>query len=348
MKVAYFTGLRKLEVCDEPDPKLEQPDHALLRIDRVGICRSDVHYYLHGSIAEQRVEYPASLGHECSGTVLEVGSAVEKLRPGDRVAVDPAVVCGTCDQCRAGRMNTCRKLQFMGSPGQAPGAAAEYRVLPAANCLPIPPQMTLDQAVLIEPLSVGLYAVRLGEVYPAARVAVLGVGPIGLSVLLCAKAGNPCTVYATDLLDERLNAARRLGADWTGNPQREDVAAAIAREEPRGLDVVFECSGDPECIDQGQRLLTPGGMLVLLGIPDPPKVSFDVHLMRRRELSFRNVRRQKGCVAPAIRLVGEGHLDPDPMLTHHFPLEQIHDAFELVTEYRDGVIKAVLALSPAV
>ena len=213
MKVAYFTGLRQLEIREEEKPSLDGENDVLVRIERVGVCGSDVHYYARGGIGDQRLDYPATLGHECAGTVEEVGPAVTGLGIGSRVAIDPAIVCGECDQCRVGRVNTCRKLQFMGCPGEAPGAVAEYRVLPAGNCLAIPDTMTLDQAVLVEPLSVGLHAVHLGEVYPAARIAVFGTGPIGLGVMLCAKAAAPCTTYATDLLDERLTVAEKLGAD---------------------------------------------------------------------------------------------------------------------------------------
>jgi len=381
VKAAYFTGLRQLQIRDAPEPKLQRPDQVLLRIDRVGVCGSDVHYYLNGRIGDQILQYPATLGHECAGTVVEVGTAVDRVRPADRVAVDPAIVCGQCDQCRAGRPNTCRKLQFLGCPGEAPGAAAEYRVLPAENCFPIPQGMTLDQAVLAEPLSVGLYAVRLIGDCPNFRgagdcpdfragdcpdfraakmglsplvggnrevhLAIFGAGPIGLSVLLCAKARVPCRAYVTDLLDDRLEVARRCGADWTGNAKSDDVVAAIAGQEPQGLDLVFECSGDPACIDQAQRLLTPGGTLVLVGIPPVEQVGFDPHVMRRKELTFQNVRRQIGCVAPVLGMIGRGEIDTGPLLTHHFPLERIREAFELVAGYRDGVIKAVIALSPA-
>lgn len=347
MKVAYFTGLRKVEIADAPPPRLVRPEDVLLRIDRVGVCGSDVHYYAHGRIGDQVVRYPATLGHECAGTVLEVGAAVQSLTAGDRVAVDPATVCGTCDQCRAGRPNTCRKLQFMGCPGETPGAVAELHVVPATTCFPIPASMSLDHATLIEPLSIGLYAVRLGGMSPGAKIAVLGAGPIGLSVLLSAKAAACSTAYVTDLLDERLEAARRCGADWTGNARRDQPTEAIVQREPQGLDLVLECSGDPACIDQGQQLLAPGGTLVLVGIPPADSVSFDPHRMRRMELTMKSVRRQKDCVAPAIELVGRGQIDPEPLLTHHFPLERIHEAFELVAGYRDGVIKAILHLTNA-
>ncbi len=345
MKVAYFTALRRIELRDEPTPTIDQPEQVLVRIDRLGVCGSDVHYYAQGGIGLQRVAFPATLGHECAGTIVEVGSEVTRLKPGDRVAIDPAFACGTCDQCRVGRQHTCRNLRFMGCPGQAPGAAAELAVLPAANCLPVPDAVSLDMAVLAEPLSIGLHAVRLGEVYPAARIAILGSGPIGLSVLLCAKVQAPCTIYATDLLESRVELARQCGADLALNASQADAVATIAQHEPFGLDLVFECSGDPACMDHAAALLTPGGTLVQVGIPPAPRVEIDPHAFRVKELSVRNVRRQKGCVAPVIRMMAEGHIDAAPLVTHHFPLSQIGDAFELVADYRDGVVKAMVDVS---
>ena len=345
MKAAYFTGLKKLEIVELPEPKLSRPDNVLLRIDRVGVCGSDVHYYRDGRIGETELIYPATVGHECAGTVIEAGAEVAHLRPGDRVTVDPAMVCGTCDQCRMGRPNTCRHLQFMGAPGQAPGAVAEYRVVPAANCFPIPNGMTLDEAALVEPLSVGLHAVRLGDMREAARIVIIGAGPIGLSVLLCAKATAACTVYVTDLLDKRVEVARRCGADWAGNAKHGEAIAAILRQEPQGVDLVFECAGDPLCVDEAQKLLAPGGTLVMVGTPPTDRVIFNVHRMRRKELTFKNVRRQRGCVAPVIEMIAAGRIDPKPLLTHRFPLEQIAEAFDLVDTYRDGVVKAVIEIS---
>ncbi len=344
MRAAYLTGLRQLEVREEPEPAIERPGDARVRIDRVGVCGSDVHYYTEGRIGPQVCRFPVTVGHECSGTVMEVGPAVEGLKPGDRVAVDPALVCGTCDQCQAGRRNTCRNIWFMGSPGQAPGAAAEYRIVPGENCLTIPDSVSLDQAALAEPLTIGMHAVRLAELYPGARVAVLGSGPIGLSVLVCARASAPVAVYVTDPIAGRRAVAEAYGADWTGSP--DEVAATIAEREPRGLDAVFECSGDPSCIGQAAELLTPGGRLMLVGIPPTPEVSVDVHTMRTKELVLQNVRRQKGCIAPVIRSIAQGLVDTRPMLTHHFPLEAIGEAFELVAGYRDGVIKAMLRVGP--
>jgi L-iditol 2-dehydrogenase len=344
MKIACFTALRKLEVTETPTPQLQRPDEVLVHIQRVGVCGSDVHYYTHGRIGDQIVKYPATVGHECAGSVVEVGSAVQGLHAGDPVAIEPAFSCGQCDQCRAGRENTCRKLQFMGSPGEQPGAVAEYRVLPAPNCLPVPADLDLDLATLVEPLAIGLHAVHLAAPRPGAKMAILGSGPIGLSVLLCARGLGPVTAYVSDLLDCRLEAARQCGAQWTGNPRHDDVVREIAAREPLGLDIVFECSGDPACIDQAISLLGPGGTLLLVGIPAVQRVEFDVHVMRRKELTFKSVRRQRGCAAPVIEMIASGQIDPRPLVTHHFPLARIQDAFELVAGYGDGVIKAMVVL----
>jgi L-iditol 2-dehydrogenase len=345
MKAAHFTALRKIELADVPEPVLQRPDDVLLQIDRVGVCGSDVHYYLEGRIGNQVLHYPATLGHECSGTVLETGPAVQRLQPGDRVAVDPAFPCGECDQCLSGRAHTCRRLRFMGNPGEAPGAAAERRVAPAACCAVIPTSMTLDEAMLVEPLSIGLHAVRLSQLASGMKIAILGAGPIGLSVLLCAKATAGCAAWVTDLLDERLSVARLCGADAVLNPRQVDVVAAIGQSEPKGLDLVFECSGDPACLDQGQSVLGPGGTLMMVGIPPVDAVAFDPHRMRRSELRFQAVRRQNGCVVPVIELIAQRRLDPSPLLTHHFAFPEIAAAFELVAGYRDGVVKAVVDFS---
>jgi L-iditol 2-dehydrogenase len=356
MKVAFFTALRRIELADVPEPVLQRPEDVLLRIDRVGVCGSDVHYYLEGGIGGAKIKYPATLGHECSGTVLAIGSAVRTLRPGDRVAIDPAFPCWDCDQCRSSRFHTCRHLQFMGSPGEAPGAVAERYVAPAACCVKIPDTISLDEAMLAEPLSVGLHTVRLSQLkkshLPLAAepttVAILGSGPIGLSVLLCAKAIAGCKAIVTDLLDERLAVAGRCGADVVLNPKSCDVAAGISRLESNGLDIVFECSGDPACVEQGQRLLRPGGTLMMVGIQPVGLVTFDPHHARRQELRFQSVRRQNQCVEPIIDMIAERRIDPSPLITHRFPLEEISAAFELVAGYRDGVIKAVIDVSSAV
>lgn len=344
MKVAYFTELRTIVINEEPEPGPPGPREVLVRIRRVGVCGSDVHYYLEGKIGDQILPYPATLGHECAGTVVAVGSEVRDLVPGMDVAIDPAFSCGQCDQCRSGRPHTCRNLRFMGAPGEAPGAAAEFRLVPAENCFPVPQGLSLEEAVLAEPLSIALHAIRLGGVTPGMRVGVIGCGPIGLGILAVLRHAGAGPLYASEPLAYRREVAVALGCRKTIDPRRQNVRDSILEEEPRGLDVVFECSGDPDVIDVAQEILTPGGTLVIVGIPTQPLVSFNIHRMRRVELTFRNVRRQVGCMKPALTALALGHVPSKLFLTHVFPLGRIGEAFETVAQYADGVVKALVDL----
>lgn len=345
MKAALLTRLREIEVRDVPEPQLTGPRDVLLRIDAVGVCGSDVHYYKTGRIGTAVVNYPFVMGHECAGTVMQTGADVRGLKPGQRVAIDPLVACGGCDQCVAGRPNTCRNQRFLGQPGELSGSLAEYVVLPQESCYPVPESMSPAQAAMVEPLSIGIHAQRLSQVKAGSTIAILGSGPIGLSVLLACRAAADCTAYMTDLIDERLKMAGRLGAAWTGNPRRIDVLQAIGTAEPAGMDFVFECAGEQETLNQAVDLLKPGGALVIVGIPEVDEVSFPVHTLRRKEITIKNVRRQNHCMAPAIELVSSGRINIDPLITHHFPLQDTGSAFEMVSVYHDGVIKAMIHIA---
>ena len=345
MKAVYLTGLRQMEVGQAPTPRLSGASDVLLRVDTLGVCGSDIHYYTQGRIGPQAAPFPLILGHELAASVMEVGAGVSGLHIGQRVAVDPLIPCGACDQCRAGRQHTCRKQKFLGNPGQAPGALVEYLVMPATCCSPVPDSLSDDEAAVVEPLSIGVYAAQMAQLAPGARVGIVGSGPIGLCTLLAIRARNEATVYVTDLVDERLAVARACGAAWTGNPRRENVVAAIQHLEPLGLDAVFECAGEQDALDQGVELLKPGGALLVIGIPEVDRISFNHSLMRRNELRILNVRRQNACVEPAIELIASGRANVRPLITHHFQMEEAARAFELVSARTNGVLKAIIRLS---
>jgi len=343
MQAMKLTGTRQMEMRDVPPPALARETDVLIKMARVGVCGSDVHYFAEGGIGSQRVEYPWTVGHEGAGVVGRVGTAVTRVKPGDRIAFDPASPCGGCDQCLAGRPHTCRDLKFLGCPQQAEGCLAQLLVMPERSCYPIPGGMTFEEAAIVEPLSIGVYALTLSGLPPGADVGILGAGPIGLSVLLPARAQGAGRIYVTDKRDARLEMARRAGADWAGNPDTEDVVGAIKSREPGLLDAVFECSGAQEAMDQGIEMLKPGGKLVLVGIPgDRNRVSFDINLLRRKEICIQNVRRQNGCVQRAIDMIAHREIDVGVMVTHRFPFARTPEAFDLVADYRDGVVKAMI------
>lgn len=346
MKAVYLTGLRQMELRPSAVPSLQKPTDVLLRVDTLGVCGSDIHYYTQGRIGTQTAPFPFLVGHEISATVREVGAAVTGLKPGQRVAVDPLVACGECDQCLMGRKHTCRHQLFLGSAGQLPGALVEYLTMPAACCFPVPDALSDDESALVEPLSIGVYAAQLAGLAAGARVGIVGSGPIGLCTLLALRARVPgVAAYVTDLVDERLAVARACGARWTGNPRREDVTAAIRQLEPLGMDAVFECAGEQGAIDQGVNLLKPGCTLLVIGIPEVDRISFNINLLRRHELRIINVRRQNECVPAAIELISTRQVNVQPLITHHFAMEDAGRAFELVSRRADGVVKAIIRIS---
>ena len=345
MKAFVLTGLKKMAQREVPTPRIINDDDVLLRVAVVGVCGSDVHYYTSGRIGSQVVSYPFTVGHECAAMVEEVGRGVTRVRPGDRVAIEPARSCWACDQCLNGRPHTCRQLRFLGCPGQAEGCLSEFIVMPETSCFSIPESMTLEQAALSEPLSIGVYAAKLSEIGAGARIGILGSGPIGLSVLLAARAAGAGAVYMTDRLDARVQTARSAGAEWAGNSASEDVVAAITTAEPLLLDTVFECCGRQEAVDQAVALLKPGGKLMMVGIPAVDRISLTIDLARRKELCFQNVRRQNHCLQEALRLIMDRSAPVDFMVTHRFAFKDTPAAFELVEGYRDGVIKAMVTVA---
>jgi L-iditol 2-dehydrogenase len=343
MKAVLLTSLRHMEFTDLPDPQIESDYDVLLKIEAVGVCGSDVHYYETGRIGSQIIEYPFIIGHECSATVRAVGSSVARVKVGDPVVIDPAIPCHQCDQCRKGRENTCDNVKFLGSPGLL-GCLCEYMVMPEECCYPTGGAITLEQAALCEPFSIGTYTVERSDLAEGAKIAILGTGPIGLSVLLATQVKKAGKIYVTDKIEARLQAARGAGADWAANPNKTDIVNDILAAEPLGLDVVFECCGQQEALDQSFDLLGAGGLLVMVGTARQDTVSFSVDKFRRKELSIKYIRRQNHCVQAAMDLIGSGQADPDFMITHRFALEQTVEAFDLVAEYGDGVIKAMISI----
>ena len=342
MKSFKLSALHTLELREVPAPTLQQDTDVLIKMGAVGVCGSDLHYYTTGRIGDQVVEYPFAVGHECAGTVLEVGSQVSTVAEGDRVAIEPSLSCGTCDQCRTGRENTCRHNLFLGCPGQVEGALSELLVMPETNVFRVADDFDFGAATFSEPLAIGVYTVQQSALEREHAIGILGMGPIGHSVMLPAVDMGCRAIYCTDKVDYRCQAACEAGATWAGNPSREDVVAEILAREPAGLDIVYECCGQQEALDQAIELLKPGGLLMIVGIPECDTVNFPPHLMRRKELTMMNVRRQRGCVPAALELIARHQAKVNNLLTHHFAFAETEAAFDLVEHKRDGVIKAII------
>jgi len=342
MKAMMLTGIRKMELREIPEPEIVKPDDVLIRMLVSGICGSDIHYYTQGQIGSQVVSYPFSVGHEGSGMVVKTGSAAGRVKPGDIVAIEPAMPCHECDQCLSGRQHTCRKSRFLGCPGQAEGCLREYIVLPESSCIPLPQELVPDHGAISEPLAIGVYSVRKAFRTQGLDIGILGFGPIGMSVMLALKAEGAGRIMVSEKIDARLAIAGKEGAVSLINPLRESVRERIAREAPLGLDIVFECCGQQDAMDDAVKILKPGGRLIVVGIPEFENWSVNVEDTRRKEISVQFIRRQVDCVETAIELMRTGRADTGNMVTHRFRLEQAKEAFDMVAAYRDGVMKAMI------
>lgn len=342
MKAMMLTAAGCMEMFEIPEPYLTNSKEVKIKMAVLGVCGSDIHYYMRGRIGSQLVQYPFPVGHEGAGVVVEVGSEVKRVKPGDNIAIDPAMPCRQCDQCLSGRPHTCRKLRFLGCPGQADGCLKEYIIMPEESCFPLYPGQSLDEGAISEPLSIGVYAIKRSIPMTNAKIGILGFGPIGMSVMLSAKAQGAKSIYVTDKINSRLRLAQNENAAWTGNPDKTDIFEAIKSLEPLLLDVVFECCGKQEAVDQAIDLLKPGGKLMLIGIPEFDRWSFPVDKTRHKEITIQNVRRQVDCVQLSLDYMQKGQIKVRNMISHRYPFEKTKEAFDLVANYRDGAMKVLI------
>lgn len=344
MRAGLLTAIRKVQTGEWPDPT-PGPRDCLVAVRSVGVCGSDVHYYERGCIGEQIIkEFPFILGHESSGEVVAVGPEVTRFRPGDRVAVEPGVPCGACEMCVHGHYNLCHAVRFLGTP-PIHGAYCEYLAVPEPYVHALPDEMSFDDGAMVEPLSIGLYAADLAAVRPGETVAILGAGSIGLVTLMCVLAAGASAVYVTEPLEARRQAAVRLGAAAGIDPRREAVIPTILdATKGRGVDVVFEAAGSVEAYQQLAEVVRPGGTVVPIGSCAEELVPLPLARFRRKGLTVKFVRRFCHTYPRAIELARSGKANVRSLVTHHYPLERLDEAFRLVEAYDEGVIKAVATL----
>jgi L-iditol 2-dehydrogenase len=336
----FGPGDMRLVDIDRPTPG---PGEALVQVKATGVCASDVHYYREGRIGDAVVTEPIIMGHEFAGVVAELGPGVTGLNVGDPVAVEPAIPCGDCELCRAGEINICLSIKFCGTPPHD-GSLREYIAWPAENCVPVPASWTMGEVAMLEPLAVGVYGVEMAEPVKGKSVAILGSGAIGLSILQAAKASGCGTVIVTDLIPERLEIARKLGADVVLNANAPDIVKQVVGDS-MGMDIVFEAAGENDAVRQGTEIVRPGGLLVVGGIPQEDEMCVTASVIRRKGLTIKMIRRSRNTLHRSIELVKQGKVDLAPLVSHTFPVERVVDAFELAMAHKDGVLRAVVEFS---
>jgi L-iditol 2-dehydrogenase len=218
----------------------------------------------------------------------------------------------------------------------------EYIVMPEESCFPLNGKLTPDHGSISEPLAIGVYAVKKSGGIKDLKIGIFGYGPIGMSVMLAAKAEGAESFYVTDKIDQRLSVALKEGASGIINPLNEDVVEKIRDNTQLGLDVVFECCGQQEAFDQAIAVLKPGGSLIVVGIPEFDRWSMNAETTRRKEISLQFIRRQVDCVEAALEMMESGKISVANMVTHRFPFDKTKEAFDLVAEYGDGIMKAMI------
>ena len=346
MNVVRLHGPADLRFHQEPLPQ-PAPGEALVRVTAVGVCGSDLHWLSEAGIGNDQLTQPLVLGHEFAGVVegelpadVPWLSAAPRSGGGLRVAVDPAISCGMCAYCLEGNPNFCEKLRFAGHSVND-GALREYLAWPARFLHPLPDSLSDADGAMLEPLGVALHAFDLGHVKPGMSVGVFGCGPIGLLILQVARAAGAAYLFATDPLPHRLEAARELGAIAVqAGPHSEEVAElrqTIAQIAGRpGVDVAFEAAGEDPAVETAVEAARAGGRVVIVGIPAVDHYTFTASTARRKGLTIAICRRMKHTYPRAIRLVETGRVDVRSLVTHRFPLAQVHEAFAMANR-REGL-----------
>jgi L-iditol 2-dehydrogenase len=339
MKAAELIAPRTFRQAEMsiPDP---EPGEVQVKVEAVGVCGSDLHAYSEGAVGSTPNIYPMVLGHEPSGTIVKVGSGVTRLAIGDRGALEPALYCYHCEFCLTGHHNVCANIRFLSNPSH-PGFFRQRINLPASNFAPIPPDMSFGAATLAEPLAIALHSLRLASIRAGEHVAVIGAGPIGLMTIAALRAFNIGRIWAIEPLQHRRELALLLGADAALEPATA-IQELLRDTAGRGVDCAIDCAAAQSTTDQAVHMTRNAGRVALTGIHSTSFVSLDGSVMRRKELTLFNVRRSNHETGEALDLL---RAHPDwfqPVLTHERPLDGIHDAFAIASQYLDGVGKMIV------
>ncbi|GAB4404191.1 MAG: (R,R)-butanediol dehydrogenase [Anaerolineales bacterium] len=334
MRAALLYGPRDIRVEEVPKPE-PGPGEVVIRVRATGICGSDLHTYT----GDRTVEYPQILGHEFAGDVVAVGEGVSGIAPGDRVTAEPNFSCGECLYCREGLVNLC--VNRLGMAINWPGTLAEYAKVPARFVWRIPDTMSYRQGALVEPLMVGVHAVRRGRVRVGDTVAVMGCGAIGLLTVAAAKVAG-ARVFAVDIVPEKLEMARRLGAEAAFNGRDPDIVSQIRALTPAGQGpmVVFETAGVAATVQQALDLVRSGGRVVLVGLSTRPAQVVPMSVARREVEILGSFIYYAGEFEVGIRLIADGVVDAEAIVGLAVGLDETEAAFKAVES--GAVAKAIV------
>jgi L-iditol 2-dehydrogenase len=342
-RAVFLTAIEKMEFRDVPVPTTTS-DEVLVKMEAIGICGSDLHYYSHGRIGDFVVEFPFILGHECAGTVVQAGPDVHHLQVGDRVALEPGVPCGKCEFCLGGRYNLCPDVRFFATPPYQ-GCLMNYVAHRASFAFKLPDQVSSVEGALVEPLAIGINAALTGGVRLGDTVVIFGAGCIGLVTLLAARASGAAKVIVVDVLDKRLGVAAHLGA-ITMNARQADVVAGIRKlTDGRGAQVVIDCAGTSVTMPQTVQIAKAGGKVVLVGLAADTLDGVPLGPISTKELTITSIFRYKNLYPTTIQAIAEGKIDIKGIISNRYRFEETPRAYaESVANITD-IVKGVIVFT---
>lgn len=335
MRASVLLEKQSIEMQERPVPR-PQPDEVLIQVRSVGVCGSDVHYFMHGRIGDFVVDQPIVLGHEVSGVIVDVGSEISEDRVGQRVAIEPQRPCRRCRHCKTGRYNLCEQMEFYATP-PIDGAFCDYVVAPADFAHPVPDGLSDHAAALLEPFSVGLWACGKAHIEPGSRVLVTGAGPIGALASLAARAYGASEVVVTDLVESRRQRIGQFGATSAYDPRDPAFDPASLN-----VDAFIECSGATPALLSGLEALRGGGVAVLVGL-GAEEMPVPVQHLMTREITLTGIFRYVDTWPKAIAAAMAPRTDLDALVTAEFELEDVEDA--LTSDSDPLSMKSVVVVS---
>lgn len=343
MKIAVMEQKQNLVFENRPIPS-PGLDELLIRIDYVGICGSDIHLYQTGTCGGKDVEAPCVLGHEAAGWVVKTGANVTRFAVGDKVAIEPQIPCMQCYFCKSGRYNLCPEVKFYASPPMMEGCFAEYITHPAMFCYKLPQKVSTLEGALIEPLSVGLHAVRRSGIKAGETAAVIGAGCIGLMTMLSLIENGVKKVFMIDVVNNRLKLAKELNCYDIINSAQVN-AVDYLKKMCGGVDVVFETAGRPQTIQEAGLMVRRGGTVVLVGYPPERQASIYVNYLINNEVTIKTSFRYCNTYPLAIELLGNG-LPVKKMVSDIFEFEQVEKGIIYAAGHKSEVTKCVVRVNP--
>ena len=341
MKTAVMLGIGEMGFEERDIPQVKD-DEVLVKLEYVGICGSDLHYYETGAIGDYVVEPPFVLGHEPGGTVVEVGKNVTHLKAGDRVALEPGKTCGHCEFCKTGRYNLCPDVVFFATP-PVDGVFQEYVAHEADLCFKLPNNVSTLEGALIEPLAVGFHAAIQGDAHLGQKAVVMGAGCIGLVSMMALKARGVSEVYVVDIMEKRLKKALELGADGVINGAEENVEQKIRQiTDGRGVDLVIETAGTEITTRQAISIAKKGSNIVLVGYSKSGEMTLPMSLVLDKEMTFKTVFRYRHIYPMAIEAVAQGKVNLKGIVTDIFDLDDVQKAMDYSVNNKTDIVKAVI------